>query len=404
MSKGKDLKPHIGIFGRRNNGKSSIINMLVGQDVAIVSDFAGTTTDPVKKSVEIFGMGPAIIIDTAGIDDSGDLGEKRIERTMKVISTIDLAILVIVSELFGSYEKDLIKAFQEYQVPFVIFHNKADRKPLSEEARIKIGQLTNAEILDISTLNIDSLVPATEVIKKVIPKSAYFKPSLFEGMIKPKDLVLLVTPIDSEAPEGRMILPQQMAIRDVLDQDALCLVVKETELADVFDRGLRPALVVTDSQAFGMVSKIVPEDIPLTGFSVLFARIRANFDLYLKGTPTLSELKSGDRVLILESCSHHVSCDDIGRVKLPKWISEFSGKGIQFDVVAGQDPIPGKITDYALVVQCGGCVVTQKQLAGRLKPAVEAGIPVTNYGLSIAYMNGVFDRAVEPMSLKTTEQ
>ncbi len=404
MSKGKDLKPHIGIFGRRNNGKSSIINMLVGQDVAIVSDFAGTTTDPVKKSVEIFGVGPAIIIDTAGIDDSGDLGEKRIERTLKVISTIDLAILVIVANIFGEYEKDLIKALQEFQVPYVIFHNKADQKPLSEEARIKIGQLTNAEILDISTLSNDSLVPATEVIKKVIPPSAYLKPSLFEGIIKPKDLVLLVTPIDSEAPEGRMILPQQMAIRDVLDQDALCLVVKETELADVFARGLKPALVVTDSQAFGMVSKIVPEDIPLTGFSVLFARIRANFDLYLKGTPTLSELKSGDRVLILESCSHHVSCDDIGRVKLPKWISEFSGKGIQFEVVSGQDPIPGRMTDYALVVQCGGCVVTQKQLAGRLKPAVEAGIPVTNYGLSIAYMNGVFDRAVAPFSLKTSEQ
>ena len=404
MSKGKDLKPHIGIFGRRNNGKSSIINMLVGQDVAIVSGVAGTTTDPVKKSVEIFGVGSAIIIDTAGIDDSGDLGEKRIERTLKVISTIDLAILVIVANIFGDYEKDLIKGFQEYHVPFVIFHNKADQKPLSEEARIKIGLLTNAEILDISTLNNNSLVPATEVIKKVIPPSAYLKPSLFEGMIRPKDLVLLVTPIDSEAPEGRMILPQQMAIRDVLDQDALCLVVKETELQDVFDRGLKPALVVTDSQAFGMVSKIVPEDIPLTGFSVLFARIRANFDLYLKGTHKLSELKTGDRVLILESCSHHVSCDDIGRVKLPKWISEFSGKGIQFDVVAGQDPIPGSMTDYALVVQCGGCVVTQKQLAGRLKPAVEAGIPVTNYGLSIAYMNGVFDRAVAPLSLKTTEQ
>lgn len=400
MAKGKDLKPHIGLFGRRNNGKSSIINMLVGQDVAIVSDFAGTTTDPVKKSVEIFGIGPAIIIDTAGIDDTGELGKKRIERSLKVISTIDLAILVIVANNFGSYEEDLIKGFQEYDVPFVIFHNKADLEPITQEVKLRIKQLTNAEPLDISTVTDESLVPATEMIKGKIPTSAYVKPSLFEGMVKPKDLVLLITPIDSEAPEGRMILPQQMAIRDVLDHDAICLVVKETELQDVFDRGLKPSLVVTDSQAFGMVSKIVPEDTPLTGFSVLFARIRANFDAYMAGTPKLGQLKDGDRVLILESCSHHVSCDDIGRVKLPKWISEFSKKEVHFDVVAGQDPFPMDISNYALVVQCGGCVVTQKQLAGRLKSALEAGVPVTNYGLSIAYMNGIFDRAVAPFPKK----
>ncbi len=396
MSKGKDLKPHIGLFGRRNNGKSSIINMLVGQDVAIVSDFAGTTTDPVKKSVEIFGIGPAIIIDTAGIDDSGELGEKRIERSLKVIPTIDLAILVIANNQFGSYEEALVEKFKAYEVPFVIFHNKADNQPILEEVKANILRKTEVEPLDVSALNGASLVPATELIKSKIPPSAYVKPSLFEGMVKPKDLVLLVTPIDSEAPEGRMILPQQMAIRDVLDHDALCLVVKETELQDVFDRGWQPSLVVTDSQAFGMVSKIVPEHIPLTGFSVLFARIRANFDAYMAGTPKLGQLQDGDRVLILESCSHHVSCDDIGRVKLPKWISKFSGKNLDFDVVAGNDPFPGDIANYALVVQCGGCVVTQKQLAGRLKSALDAGVPVTNYGLSIAYMNGIFDRAVAP--------
>lgn len=400
MSKGKDLKPHIGLFGRRNNGKSSIINMLVGQDVAIVSDFAGTTTDPVKKSVEIFGVGPAIIIDTAGIDDTGDLGQKRILRSLKVISTIDLAILVIVANEFGSYEEDLIKGFKEYDVPFVIFHNKADLQPISADVKRRIFELTNADPLDISTVNNESLVPATDLIKSKIPQSAYIKSSLFEGMVKPKDLVLLVTPIDSEAPEGRMILPQQMAIRDVLDHDAICLVVKETELQDVFDRGLVPSLVVTDSQAFGMVSKIVPEDIPLTGFSVLFARIRANFDAYMAGTPKLGQLHDGDRVLILESCTHHVSCDDIGRIKLPKWISKFSQKDLHFDVVAGQDPFPDEISKYAVVVQCGGCMVTQKQLAGRLKSATEAGVPVTNYGLSIAYMNGIFERAVAPFPKK----
>ncbi len=400
MAKGRDLKPHIGLFGRRNNGKSSIINMLVGQDVAIVSDFAGTTTDPVKKSVEIFGIGPVIIIDTAGIDDSGELGKKRIERSLKAISTIDLAVLVVASNQFGSFEEQLVAKFAENNVPFVIFHNKADIEPLLDNIRLEIEKKTGVTPLDISTLENISLEIATEAIKQKIPASAYIKPSLFEGMVQPGDLVLLVTPIDSEAPEGRMILPQQMAIRDVLDHDALCLVVKETELQQVFDSGLQPSLVVTDSQAFGFVSKIVPEHIPLTGFSVLFARIRANFDLYMKGTVKLSSLQTGDRVLILESCSHHVSCDDIGRYKLPKWIGEFSGKGIQFDVVSGMDPIPREIADYALVVQCGGCVVTQKQLENRLRPAVQAGVPVSNYGLSIAYMNGVFDRAIAPFPIK----
>lgn len=400
MAKGKDLKPHIGLFGRRNNGKSSIINMLVGQDVAIVSDFAGTTTDPVKKSVEIFGIGPAIIIDTAGIDDTGDLGKKRIERSLKAITTIDLAVLVVAENQFGEPEEQLIAEFKKNNVSFVIFHNKSDVEPLSEAMKEIVHAKTGVTPLDVCTFEEKSLVEATECIKQKIPASAYIKPSLFEGMIKAGDLVLLVTPIDSEAPEGRMILPQQMAIRDVLDHDALCLVVKETELQQVFDNGLKPALVVTDSQAFGLVAKIVPENIPLTGFSVLFARIRANFDLYMKGTRKLSELSKGDKVLILESCSHHVSCDDIGRYKLPRWITEFSGKGIQFDVVSGSDPFPGSIEDYALVVQCGGCVVTQKQLENRLRPAVEAGIPVSNYGLAIAYMNGVFDRAVAPFPLK----
>ena len=400
MAKGKDLKPHIGLFGRRNNGKSSIIKMLVGQDVAIVSDYAGTTTDPVKKSVEIFGIGPAIIIDTAGIDDTGELGKKRIERSLKAITTIDLAVLVIAENQFGEPEEQLIAEFKKNNVPFVIFHNKSDVEPLSKAMKETVQEKTGVEPLDISAFAEKSLVEATDCIKKKIPASAYIKPSLFEGMIKAGDLVLLVTPIDSEAPEGRMILPQQMAIRDVLDHDALCLVVKETELQQVFAKGLHPALVVTDSQAFGLVSGIVPENIPLTGFSVLFARIRANFDLYMQGTRKLSELTEGDRVMILESCSHHVSCDDIGRYKLPRWIKEFSGKGIQFDVVSGADPFPRDIADYALVVQCGGCVVTQKQLENRLRPAVEAGIPVSNYGLTIAYMNGVFDRAVAPFPLK----
>lgn len=401
MKKGKDLKPHIGIFGRRNNGKSSIINRLVGHEVAIVSDHAGTTTDPVKKSVEIFGVGPAIIVDTAGIDDSGELGEKRVGKTLDVIKTIDCAILVIAGNKFGTYESSLLDEFNRFEVPFLIVHNKSDIEPLDIRAGEKIKDITQEKVIDYSAVDNIELETIVEEIKLTIPKTAYDKPSLLGGLIKPKDVVLLITPVDSEAPEGRMILPQQMAIRDVLDNDCICITIKETELEDFLRMGIKPALVVTDSQAFGYVSKYIPEDIPLTGFSVVFARARANFEKYLEGTPKIGDLNDGDRVLILESCTHHVSCEDIGRFKIPNWIGKFTGKKIEFDIVPGLEKLPRDIKDYALVVQCGGCVVTQKQVRNRLLPAIEAGIPVSNYGMSIAYMEGIFERAVEPFLEKT---
>lgn len=396
MQKGRDLKPHIGIFGRRNNGKSSFINMITGQDVAIVSDVAGTTTDPVKKSVEIFGVGPAIIVDTAGIDDVGELGAKRVSKTMGVINNIDLAVLLIADNIFGEFENMLIAEFKRLDTPFVIFHNKSDITEINDNTIAVINKQTGVKAHNISVINPDIIEFVTEEIKKVIPQSVYVKPALLDGLIKPKDVVLLITPIDSEAPEGRMILPQVMALRDVLDHYCICIIVRETELEDALKLGIKPDLAITDSQAFGMVSKIVPEDIPLTGFSIVFARMRANFEKYLEGTPTLSKLKDGDKVLMLESCTHHVSCEDIGRHKLPKWITEFSGKKIEFDIEAGINNLNRDINDYALVIQCGGCVVTQKQLKNRLKPAIDAGIPVSNYGMAIAYINGIFNRAVEP--------
>ncbi|MBN2638173.1 MAG: [FeFe] hydrogenase H-cluster maturation GTPase HydF [Bacteroidales bacterium] len=396
MQKGKDLKPHIGIFGRRNNGKSSFINRITGQDVAIVSEVAGTTTDPVKKSVEIFGVGPAIIVDTAGVDDVGELGSKRVQKTMDVLNHIDLAVLLLSENNFGSFEQKLITEFNRLEVPYVIFHNKADQQSLLDETRKVIARETLVETFDISVLEPGSLEFVTEKIKKAIPQSVYMKPALFDGLLKPKDLVLLITPIDSEAPEGRMILPQVMAWRDVLDHHCVCVTVRETELKDFMGLGLKPALAVTDSQAFGLVSKLIPNEIPLTGFSIVFARMRANFDKYIEGTPKLSELQNGDRVLLLESCTHHVSCEDIGRYKLPSWIQSFSGKEIEFDVVAGLDQLKRPVTDYAMVIQCGGCVVTQKQLKNRLKPAIDSGVPVSNYGMAIAYMNGIFERAIRP--------
>jgi [FeFe] hydrogenase H-cluster maturation GTPase HydF len=390
---GKDIKPHIGIFGRRNNGKSSFINLLVGQDLAIVSNHAGTTTDPVKKSVEIFGIGPAILIDTAGIDDSGDLGEKRIKKTHEVIKKVDCAILLIANNEFKVFELDLIQRFNEYDIPYLIVHNKSDLEKINKLTVDTIQSITSAEILDFSTIESHNLDELIELIKKTIPQTAYQKPSLFADLVKPKDVVLLITPVDSEAPDGRMILPQNMAIRDVLDNDCICVTVKETEIEDFLKLGVKPALAVTDSQAFGLVSKLIPEDVPLTSFSIIFARLKGDFEKYLEGTPHISNLQDGDKVLILESCTHQVSCDDIGRFKIPNWLTKFTQKQLEFKVVSGLSEIDEDIEDFALIVQCGGCMVTKKQLHSRLKPAVETGVPVTNYGLAIAYMHGIFERA-----------
>ena len=400
MAKGRDLKPHIGIFGRRNNGKSSLINLMTGQEVAIVSEEAGTTTDPVKKSLEIFGIGPAIIVDTAGIDDSGELGEKRVKKTYDAIKTIDCAILVITKNEFGFYEKELIKQFRDYSIPYFIVHNKSDLQPLEQLTREKIRAFSKAEVIDFSVASNTHVDTLIELLKKTIPETSFQKPSLLGGIIEPNGVVLLVTPIDSEAPDGRMILPQVMAIRDVLDNDNICIVLKETHLKQYFDQHQpEPQLVITDSQAFGFVNSIVPPHIPLTSFSIVFARLRGDFEHYMQGTPTLSQLNDGDKILILESCSHQVSCEDIGRHKLPRWISEFSDKKLDFDIVAGLSDIP-EISNYRMVIQCGGCVVTRKQLINRLRPAVNANIPVSNYGMTIAWINGIFDRVMEPFKNK----
>lgn len=394
--KGKDLKPHIGIFGRRNLGKSSLINLLAGQEVAIVSEQAGTTTDPVKKSIEIFGIGPSIIVDTAGIDDEGELGQKRVERTRQVLPTLDAAILVIGQNEFAEAEKELIEQFSNFDVPYFIVHQKSDLEKLKTDTLREIKKATEVTVIETNTLEVSMRETIIDQLKIIIPNSAYIKPQLLEGLIKPKEVVLLVTPIDLAAPEGRMILPQVMTLRDVLDHDAICVTVKETELADFLNTGIRPSLVITDSQAFGFVSKIIPSDIPLTSFSIVFARMKGDFAAYIKGTPRLSQLNDGDKILILESCTHQLTCDDIGRVKLPKWIRDFSGKEILFDFVSGTAPLPKDLSQYALVLQCGGCMVTRKQVINRLKLAANSGVSVSNYGMAIAYLHGIFDRVTAP--------
>jgi [FeFe] hydrogenase H-cluster maturation GTPase HydF len=395
--RGRDAKPHIGIFGRRNKGKSSLINSLAGQDVAIVSREPGTTTDPVKKSMELTDLGPVIMIDTAGTDDTGDLGKKRVGRTREVIRTIDLGILVLADNRFEEEELNIIEQLKKWEVPYLIVHNKSDLGIPGKELKTKVKDLTNKEIFEYSSLHPGNRDALIGLIKNAIPETAYLSKSLVGDVISQGDLVLLITPIDDEAPEGRLILPQVQAIRDILDNDAIAVVAKEREIDSLIKRlSPKPALAICDSQVFKKADASIPDDIPLTSFSTVLARYKGDFENYLLGTPKLSELKDGDKVLILESCTHQVSCDDIGRVKIPRWLSSFNGNRLEYEVVAGLNKVPGKISDYSIVIQCGGCMITRKQLINRLKPAIEAGIPVTNYGMAIAYMHGIFERAVAP--------
>ncbi len=401
MSKGKDAKPHIGIFGRRNNGKSSLINALAGQEIAIVSEFAGTTTDPVKKSMEISGLGAVILIDTAGIDDVGELGKKRIAKTNEALKTVDLALLVITSNTFGDEEYKFIESFNDYAIPYFIVHNKSDIETLKPGLKNKLLQDFNAKAIDFSTLQPANKEQIILAIQQLMPETAYRSQSLIGDLINYGDTVLLITPIDIEAPEGRLILPQVQVIRDVLDNDGIAVVCKEREV-DTYIRTMqpKPKLVITDSQVFLKADASVPKDIALTSFSIILARHKGDFENYVKGTPHLAKLKDGDRVLILESCTHHVSCDDIGRMKIPRWLTNFSGKKLEYEVVTGLSKLPRDIHDYAIVIQCGGCVLTRKQVINRLKPAVDAGIPVTNYGMAISYVHGIYDRAIAPFLKK----
>ncbi len=394
--KGKELKPHIGIFGRRNLGKSSLINCLTQQDVAIVSEHAGTTTDPVKKSIEIFGIGPVIITDTAGIDDIGELGQKRIEKSMSVIPQVDFALLLISNNTFEAFEENIVKTFTEYNIPYLIVHSKNDINPIDKTFEQKIIQEKQVAVIEFNIFDKTKTDNLISHIVKLMPKTAYQQVSLFKGIIKPKDVVLLVTPIDSEAPEGRMILPQVMAIRDILDNNAICVTIKETEITDFLKLKIKPALVVTDSQAFSVVSKQIPEDVLLTSFSITLARLKGDFEAYIKGTSYINKLEDGDKVLMLESCTHQVSCEDIGRFKLPNWIKKHTQKDIIFDFAGGLSSFPKPIEEYSMVIQCGGCVVTTKQLKNRLKPAIQKGVPVSNYGMAIAFVTGIFDRAIQP--------
>ena len=395
--KGNELKPRIGIFGRRNYGKSSLINYLTGQNIAIVSDTPGATTDPVRKTMELGGVGPVIWIDTAGIDDFGSLGAMRVEKSLQELKQCDLAIIILSENRFEEPEETLVENCKKSNVPFLFVYSQSDRiapdNVFIDSMKQKLG--TTPYIYNISSDQFR--LPLLGLIRDALPESAYRHQSLLAGVISPSDRVVMVTPIDSSAPEGRMILPQVQVLRDILDNDAVAIVCKETELQSTLSSMPSPPnLVITDSQVFGMVSQMVPDSVPLTSFSIVLARAKGLFDEYIQGTSAINSLDDGDKVLILESCTHNVTCEDIGRVKLPKLLLKHTGKELHFDVVAGLTALQTPITDYALVIQCGGCVVTPKQLASRLAPAIDANIPVSNYGLALAFLNGIFHRAIRP--------
>lgn len=401
MDKGREIKPHIGIYGRRNNGKSSFINVITGQNTAIVSDFAGTTTDPVKKSYEITGFGPVILIDTAGIDDVGELGKLRIDKSLETIKLIDLAIVITSQNVFGEYEEMIINEIKKYDTPFIIVHSKCDLGQLNDELKQKLISKFNVPILEFSAVTKQNFEQLIKTIKETIPENSYKQPSLLGDLISYGDIVLLITPIDIEAPEGRLILPQIQTIRDVLDNDAVAIVIKEREV-DAFLKktGIKPQLAITDSSIFLKADASIPPEVPLTGFSVVLARLKGDFEKYMQGTPQIDNLKDGDTVLLYESCTHHVSCEDIGRTKIPRWLTNYTGKKLNFEIVSGLDQLKKEITEYAMVIQCGGCMITAKQLQNRLRPAINAGVPVSNYGMTIAYVQGIYKRAIEPFVKK----
>lgn len=393
--KGNELKPHIGIFGRRNYGKSSLINYLTQQRIAIVSDTPGTTTDPVKKTMELLGVGPVIWIDTPGIDDEGALGQQRVEQALQVLPQCDLALILLAHNTFEDLEQQLLARCQQYDVPFLLIYSLSDVAPPDPSLLQQIERRYATPVFSFSCYDEACRKPLEALIHKALPVSSYRHTSLLGDVVKKDDRVVLVTPIDTEAPEGRLILPQVQVLRDLLDHHAQVTVCQPEELPSVFNAfRCNPYLVITDSQAYDTVASMVPDEVYLTSFSVVLARAKGFFDYYVQGTPTLDHLQEGDHIAILESCTHSVTCEDIGRVKLPRLITRHVGVPLHFDVVSGLDALPRSITEYALVIQCGGCVVTPRQLASRLMPAIVAGVPVANYGLVLAYLNGIFERSM----------
>ena len=387
---------HIAFFGRRNAGKSSVVNAVTGQSIAIVSDVKGTTTDPVYKSMELLPMGPVLIIDTPGIDDEGELGLMRVRRTKQVLNKTDVAVLVVDSTAgMTEADEDLLKLFGEKEIPHVVAFNKRDLAgaKAAPEGALSVSAQTGEGIHELKE-TIARLAQVEENSKRLVG-----------DLVEPLDLVILVTPLDEAAPKGRLILPQQQTIRDLLEAGAASIVVKETELAGVLEKlGTKPKMVITDSQAFGKVAPIVPKDIPLTSFSILMARYKGFLEAAVRGVAAIDRLQDGDTVLISEGCTHHRQCNDIGSVKIPRWLKAHTGKDIKLALTSGTE-FPDDLSPYKLVIHCGGCMLNEREMKYRMKCALDQGVPFTNYGITIAHMQGILRRSIEifPQLLKDLE-
>lgn len=388
---------HIGIFGRRNAGKSSVINALTGQNLAIVSDVLGTTTDPVQKAMELLPLGPVVMIDTPGLDDEGDLGELRIRKAYQMLNKSDIALLVIDGSV-GPTSEDLkiLARIRDKKIPYVVVLNKSDLAGDKDSVTAAVMEIETdpGNIMWVSAEDKTNIHELKERIASLAPEEDPDK-RIVGDLIKPDDLVVLVIPVDKAAPKGRLILPQQQTIRDILDADAAAVVVKETGLKEAFRSfGRKPALVITDSQVFKRVAEETPEDIPFTSFSVLFSRYKGDLEAQVEGAHTLDKLEDGDKILISEGCTHHRQCGDIGTEKLPAWIRKHAGKELEFEFTSGTE-FPLELSQYRLIVHCGGCMLNEREMKYRLKCAADAGVPMTNYGTAIAHMNGILDKSLE---------
>lgn len=390
----KSMRLHIGIFGKTNVGKSSLLNRITNQDVSIVSNIAGTTTDVVEKTMELLPIGPVNFLDTAGINDSTALSSERIEKTMKIINRTDVAIVVCDYNGIDDYERNLIEKFNELKIPFMIFINKTDEKYPSDSIIEDLNNYTKHILL--SSVKTDDLIvfKIKELLVKLLPEDFVNPPKIVGDLIPQGSTVILVIPIDKEAPKGRIILPQVQTLRDLLDNNCVSVVVKESELKSAIDNlKFAPSLVVTDSQAFKNVSEIVPENIPLTSFSILFARLKGDLNTFSQGAKAIEKLQDGDRVLILESCTHHAIEDDIGRVKIPNLLRKKTGKNLIIDNIAGHD-FPD-ISKYKLIIHCGACMTNRREVLSRILLASENNVPITNYGICISYCLGILPRALK---------
>jgi [FeFe] hydrogenase H-cluster maturation GTPase HydF len=393
------LRLHIGIFGRRNVGKSSLLNALTRQAVSIVSPIAGTTTDPVEKPMELLPLGPVLFIDTAGIDDAGALGDLRVQQTRKVIERTDLAVLVTVAGEWQSFEQSLLAELNQRKVPVIIVINKCDLRRPNEADLANLrgdGSTPSPTIVLASATDGEGLLDLRTALLASAPGDALSSLPIVGDLVGPGELAILVVPIDKEAPKGRLILPQVQAIRDLLDSEAMCMVVKERELRHALARlNKPPKLVVTDSQAFLKVAADTPRDVPLTSFSILFARFKGDLLTQVQGTMAIDRLRTGDRILVAEACCHHPIGEDIGRVKIPRWLTQYVGGKLEFTFVQGHD-FPADLADHRLVIHCGACTINRREVLTRILQCRAAGVPVTNYGLAIAYSLGIFERALEP--------